>query len=105
MYLVICNSPPDKSKAIARMLAEERLAACVNLIPGIMTYYYWKDRFCEEDEDTLYIKVPKPGFEAMKKRLLELHPYNVPEIIVIDPEHVNDAYVDWVYETCGFKRG
>ena len=104
MYLVICNAPPDKSKAIARQLAEQRLAACVNLVPGIMTFYYWKDRFCEEDEDTLFIKVPKSGLEAMKAKLIELHPYNVPEIIVIDPQEVHAPYVDWVYETCRLER-
>jgi len=104
MYLVICNAPTDKSKAIARTLAHERLAACVNLIPGIMTYYYSQDRFCEEDEATLFIKVPKPSLEAMQARLLELHPYSVPEIIVVDPAQVNVPYTDWVYETCRVQR-
>jgi len=98
MLLVLCNTPPDHSKAIARKLVSERLAACVNLIPGLVSFYWWKERFCEEGEDTLLIKVSKEGHAKMYARLLEIHPYSVPEIVTIEPDKDNAAYRQWVHE-------
>ena len=98
MYLVICNAHPDHSKAIARQLVNDKLAACVNLIPNVLSFYIWKDRFVEDNEDTLLIKVRKDRYEEFEKKLTEIHPYSSPEILAIEPTHVLDSYLKWIYE-------
>ncbi|MDX9723669.1 MAG: divalent-cation tolerance protein CutA [Myxococcota bacterium] len=96
MYLVFCNISPEESKGLARKLVSEKLATCISTIPGLMSYYWWKDRFCEDDEVTLMIKVKKENYDALLTRILELHPYKVPEVIAVAPEKVHLPYLAWV---------
>lgn len=105
MYLVICTSPADSSKAIARRLVAESLAACVNILPGVTSMYLWDGKFVEDTEELLVIKTAKATFEAMVARLKEVHPYTVPEIVAVDPATVDAGYLEWVLQSCGGARG
>ena len=98
LRVVLCNCSPDESKDVARALIEERLAACVNILPGVTSCYVWQGDYCEEREDTLLIKTPDEHYHAMKRRLLELHSYDVPEIIALDTTDVLDSYARWADE-------
>lgn len=98
MRVVLCNCPPDHAVNIARALVEERLAACVNAIPGVFSVYMWEGKVCEETETTLIIKTTDERWDALHARILELHPYSVPEIIAIDVAAANPAYRKWVEE-------
>jgi len=98
MHVVLCNCPPENAPIIARTLVEERLAACVNAVPGVLSFYVWEGRVCEELETTLIIKTSDERWDALQKRIIELHPYSVPEIIAIDVAAANPAYSKWVEE-------
>ena len=97
MKLALSNVPPDHADRIARTLVEEGLVACVNLLP-IRSVYRWKDAVCEEPEVTLWMKVPDHGVDSLRTRLLALHPYELPEFIVLPVESEGSlpAYLAWV---------
>jgi periplasmic divalent cation tolerance protein len=87
---------PDQADEIARTLVDERLAACVNLLPGCRSIYRWQGRIEQADETLLLIKTTRNRRPAMEKRLLDLHPYDLPEIVTVAPDAVASAYAAWV---------
>lgn len=97
MKIVLSNVPPDHSERIARALVEERLAACVNWSP-VRSAYRWKGEVCVEEEHAMLIKVADERIDALRARLRELHPYELPEIVVLEVDAARslDAYVAWV---------
>ncbi|MCP4870542.1 MAG: divalent-cation tolerance protein CutA [Proteobacteria bacterium] len=97
MRIVLSNLPPDHADAIATALVQERLAACVNLLP-VTSVYRWEGAICRDPEVTALIKVRADGVDALRERLLELHPYDLPEIVVIPVQATGSltAYIDWV---------
>ncbi|HEV2679731.1 MAG TPA: divalent-cation tolerance protein CutA [Rhodanobacter sp.] len=97
VLLCYCSCPDsDSAQAIAEALVGERLAACVNRLSGISSTYRWQGAVTTEREELLLIKTTARRFEALKSRLLELHPYELPELIAIPVERGHDAYLDWV---------
>jgi periplasmic divalent cation tolerance protein len=86
--------------ALARTLVEERLAACVNVLPAMTSIYRWKGSVEQEREQQLLIKTTAGRIEALAARLRELHPYEVPEFIVLDAA-ASAAYGAWVRESVG----
>lgn len=101
MYLVFCNCPPDSSRAIARQLVNERWAACINVIPGVTSFYLWDGEFIEDNEDTLLIKISRERWTEFEAHLTKIHPYSNPEILAVDPAGVSDAYRNWVRKVAG----
>ncbi len=97
MRIVLSNLPPEHADRIASTLVEERLAACVNLMP-ITSIYRWEGETCREPEVTALIKVRADRVDVLRERLRELHPYELPEILAlpIDAAGSLAAYVDWV---------
>jgi periplasmic divalent cation tolerance protein len=85
--------------ALGRRLVDERLAACVNILPVMTSIYRWKGAIEEDRERQLIIKTTSARVEKLRARLHELHPYEVPEFIVIAVEEGADAYLDWVGES------
>ena len=98
MRIVICNTPPSMAAGIARSLVQERLAACVNIVPSVQSIYVWDAEVCEETESTLVIKVAAERVDSLRERLIEIHPYDVPEFVVmnVDTTASHGPYVDWV---------
>lgn len=98
MRVVLCNCSPDKAGALARALVADRLAACVNLLGSVQSVYRWAGEICEEPEITLVIKTSEDRLEALKRQIIELHPYDVPEILAlpVDVEASHAPYVAWV---------
>jgi len=86
--------------ALARTLVEERLAACVNVVPGMTSIYRWKGSVEQEREQQLLIKTTSASVEALAARLRELHPYELPEFIVLEAS-ASAAYGAWVKESVG----
>jgi periplasmic divalent cation tolerance protein len=84
--------------ALARTLVEERLAACVNVLPPMTSVYRWKGSVEQEREQQLLIKTTAGRVEALAARLRALHPYELPEFIVLDAT-ASVAYGDWVRES------
>ena len=95
LLIVLCNTPVDVAPGIARALVEERLAACVNLIPNVQSIYFWQDQVVEDAETTLLIKTTSACHATLLERLTGLHPYTVPELVTLEPTHVSAAYEAW----------
>jgi len=97
--VIFCTCPDRKSaEGIATALVDERLAACVNLLPGLTSIYRWQDSVRREPECLLLIKSTAACFEALRSRLRTLHPYEVPEIIALPVSHGDPAYLRWLTE-------
>lgn len=95
--IVFCTCPnAEIAERIARTLIEERLAACVNAIGGIVSTYRWKDAIEVDDEVLLLIKTTSDRLDAMQARLIELHPYEVPELLAIEPTAGLAPYLAWL---------
>jgi periplasmic divalent cation tolerance protein len=96
MRVVLCNAPKDHAERIARALVEAKLAACVNLVPGIVSIYRWKGTVEREEETTLLIKTADDRVAALMEEIRKQHPYEVPEIVALPANEVNPAYAAWV---------
>jgi len=96
--LVVLNTCPDLATAerIAAALVEERLAACVNRIAGIVSTYRWQGEVQRGGEILLLIKTTRERFDAVRERIVALHPYELPEIIAVDVARGLPAYLDWI---------
>ncbi len=83
----------------SRELVERRLAACVNIV-RVTSIYRWKGEVEEDEEALLIIKTFEDRVEELKRYILENHPYELPEFIVISPSDVYKEYGDWVIDSC-----
>ena len=101
--VVAFSTAPDEATAarIAEALVERRLAACVNVLPGVRSTYRWKGEVQRDDEALLVIKTTRAGVAALKDALPEIHPYEVPELVVLEVRGGSDAYLRWVVESVG----
>lgn len=104
MPLLALSTCPDAETAtrIARVLVEEQLAACVNRMPGIQSTYRWQGEIHDDAEVLLLIKTTRERFDALRARLVALHPCEVPELIALDIADGHIPYLDWIArETAG----
>jgi periplasmic divalent cation tolerance protein len=85
--------------AMARTLVEERLAACVNVSPGVESIYWWQEKLEQTLEYVLMIKTTAGKIEALQERVMKLHPYEVPEFVVLPIESGSEAYLKWIGES------
>lgn len=88
----------ESAKKIARIVVEERLAACANIMQGLSSIYHWKGEIVEDSECLLILKTKATLFEVLKNKILEIHPYEVPEIISLGIDNGFDKYLDWIKE-------
>jgi len=90
--------------ALARTLVTERLAACVNLLPEMQSIYQWKGEVTADGERQLIIKTTGERLEALRLRLHQLHPYDVPEFLVIAVAGGSPGYLQWLAESTAVGR-
>jgi periplasmic divalent cation tolerance protein len=91
----------EDAERIAQALVEQRVAACVNIVTGITSVYRWKGRLEKDDERLLVIKTRRDRVEALRSALLALHPYEVPELVVLSVEAGHPPYLAWIDEAVG----
>lgn len=96
VQLVLVSCPPDKAQEIASTLVTMRLAACVNVIPRIHSTYRWEGKVQQDDESLLIIKTTTDCFDALKQMVLQLHPYELPEVIAVNLSEGHAPYLDWI---------
>lgn len=97
ILIVHCSCAPDGSaEKIAKALVYERLAACVSVLPGMRSTFRWQGETHTDDEVLMLIKTTRERYPAMAARLLELHPYELPEIIAVDVSAAHAPYAAWV---------
>ncbi len=96
--LVVLTTCPDQAtgEKIARALVEEGLAACVNLVPGLVSIYRWEGRLCRDPEVLLVTKTRRGRLPALRRRIQALHPYSVPEILALPVTAGSPAYLQWL---------
>jgi periplasmic divalent cation tolerance protein len=104
MSIVIClvSAPSQEVGAqLAKSIVEQRLAACVNVIPAMQSVYRWKDEVTIDEEVLLLIKTTPEQVKALESVVVAEHPYEVPEFVVVDCQSVSALYAKWVAENTG----
>ena len=97
IVLVLTTVPDsDQGEVIARTLVEERLAACVNVLPPMTSIYRWRGVVERETERQMIIKTTQNRVPAVQARLAALHPYEVPEFLVLSVADSSSTYFEWV---------
>jgi len=91
----------EDAERIARTLVERRLAACVNVVPGLVSIYRWKGAVERDEERLLIIKTRAERLEGLRAALLELHPYELPELVALPIEGGHPPYLAWLDESVG----
>ncbi|AWR95020.1 divalent-cation tolerance protein CutA [Acidianus brierleyi] len=98
--LILSTIPEIKTgKHIAKTLVDEKLAACVNIIPYIRSFYIWEGKTEEDDEALMIIKTEKDLENRIIQRIKELHPYSLPEIITFNISGGLPEYLNWIFES------
>ena len=100
LRVVLCTCPPDLATGLAGALVDQGLAACVNILPGIRSVYRWQGKVCDDGESLLLIKTRADRVSELTEKILELHPYDVPEVLVLDvvEGEGNPDYLKWVLD-------
>lgn len=99
LCVVLMTAPNEESgEFLARELVSERLAACGNVIPGLVSVYWWEGELEREDEVLVLLKAPEHRIEALVERAKALHPYDVPEVLALPVTGGDLEYARWVAE-------
>jgi len=99
--VILATVPTDGAASLARALVESGDAACVNLIPTVQSVYRWKGDVVEDGEALLILKTAASRVDSLMARFEELHPYDLPEFLVLPVEAGIPAYLAWVAEATG----
>lgn len=96
--MVVLVTAPDggTAESIGRKLVAERLVACVNIVPGLRSLYWWRGQLEESDEVLMLLKARREDVSSIAARVRELHPYEVPEVVATEVVDGLGAYLDWV---------
>ncbi len=100
VIVVFCTLPDtDSAGRIAGILVEERLAACVNVVPGLISVYRWDGAVQRDEEVLLLIKTTQAVYGQLEQRMRVLHPYELPEIIAVPIQTGQADYIQWIKNT------
>jgi periplasmic divalent cation tolerance protein len=101
IVVLITASSEDEAAKIARTLVGARLAGCVNIIKNIRSIYSWQGKIQDDPEVLMIVKTQKTLFDALMKKVKELHSYTVPEIIALPIIEGSEDYLNWLREVTG----
>jgi periplasmic divalent cation tolerance protein len=95
--LVLTSLPsPETAAQVAKVVVGEKLAACANILPAVRSIYRWQGKVQDENEVLVLLKTQRVHYARLKARILELHPYDVPEVLAIPVEQGHAAYLEWI---------
>jgi len=97
--VVLVTSPAAVAEALAATLVEERLAACVSIVPGVLSVYRWQGTIEREPEALLLVKTDAALLDALSRRVRELHPYDVPETLTLPVAEGSSDYLAWLADS------
>jgi periplasmic divalent cation tolerance protein len=99
-FIAVLVTVPNEEVAttLARALVGEKLVACVNILPGVRSIYAWQGEMCDESELLCVLKTRRALFSAVEDRVLDLHPYQVPEIIALPLALGHSPYLGWLLD-------
>ncbi len=105
--LLICTTVADRATAdaLAERLVGERLAACVQIVPGVRSVYRWQGAVQHDDEIQMVIKTRAAAFDAVERCLRTHHPYELPEIVAVPVVRGSAAYLGWIAEQTSVEAG
>jgi periplasmic divalent cation tolerance protein len=96
VQLVIVSCPETHAVELAELLVKEKLAACVNIVPGVQSVYRWQGAIEKDSETLLLIKCAAAKYPSLETRVLEVHPYELPEIVTVSELGGLEGYLEWV---------
>jgi periplasmic divalent cation tolerance protein len=96
VVLLVTAPSAEAAAVLARTLVEERLCACGNVVPAVRSIYRWEGKVHDDAEALLVLKTERRLVDAVKARLPEIHPYQVPELLVLPVEDGLAPYLEWV---------
>ena len=99
IMVVLVTVPADQSESLSRTVVEEGLCACVNVVPGVRSFFRWQGKVDTAEEHLMVIKTTSAALELLQDRLVVLHPYDVPEVIALPVAAGLPAYLSWVVES------
>lgn len=100
--IVLCTCPDGQTATIiADKLVAEGMAACVNIVPGVMSVFQWQGNIEHDDELLLLIKSRQDCYPELEVMIRQLHPYELPEIIAVSIERGLSGYLEWIDQTTG----
>jgi len=107
IVIFITSGSKEEANRLARVLVEEKLAACVNILPGVESLYWWKGEIESSKEWMLVVKTQGKMVNRVVKRVKEIHSYEVPEVIAVPIVEGNRDYLQWISDVLasGKKRG
>jgi periplasmic divalent cation tolerance protein len=97
IVVVYSTAPPEESAVLARILVEQRLVACVNIVP-VRSFYWWKERVCDDVEHLLIMKTVRSAADKVIAAIKEHHSYEVPEAVVLPVTTGSEPYFEWIRE-------
>ncbi len=97
LLVLVTAGDEEVAESIASALVDERLAACVNIVRNVRSVYRWKGNVEKDDELLLLIKTTQDRFEYLKRKVLELHTYDVPEVIALSIDEGHAPYLEWLF--------
>ena len=104
MVLTTMPSEGGAAHTLARALVERRLAACVNVLPPMQSIYWWKEALEQGEECQLVMKTTSDRVPALQEAVRELHPYDVPELLVVEIAGGDQRYLDWIQENVRVEK-
>jgi periplasmic divalent cation tolerance protein len=105
MIIIYTTLPSENdARTIGAELVEARLAACVNILPGMVSIYRWQDATETASETVMLVKAPKALEAQLLAALAARHPYSVPALIVVEPSSVGAPYLAWLYNQTSAQR-
>lgn len=96
--IIITTINRERAYSLAREIVEKKLAACANILP-ISSIYWWKGKIEDDEECMIILKTSSSKIRGLKDYLLNIHPYETPEIIEIEPNYVADKYLSWLIDS------
>jgi len=101
---VLTTTPSvEVAERLGETLVEERLAACANVLPGVHSIFRWQGTVSKESEVLVLLKTTTEALDHLRRRIVELHPYEVPEVIAFDVRAGHAPYLDWVRAEVGSR--
>ncbi len=105
VVVLLCTAPTEGAELLARTLVDERLCACVNLLGPVRSHYRWEGAVEAAEETMLVVKTTRSRCADFQRRFVELHPYDVPEVLELPVAGGLAAYLQWVASSVSVEAG
>ncbi|MBA3335381.1 MAG: divalent-cation tolerance protein CutA [Pyrinomonadaceae bacterium] len=100
MIVILTTSPTiEEAEVLARKIIEAKLAACVQVVPQVTSFYFWETEVIKDSEQLLLIKTLPEKFDRLKDFIQKNHSYDVPEIVALSAEKVSENYLNWIKDS------